>query len=129
MFFGNKGIIGLDIGSASLKLAEIKSSRSGYQLKNVGEAVLPPDSIVKKVITNKDAVAGTLSNLVRDLGVKNKNVVISISGHSVIIKKVTLPSMSKNELAESIPWEPCRSWRSQDAAQTSSQASPNQRRT
>jgi len=105
VFFGNKGIIGLDIGSASLKLAEIKSSRSGYQLKNIGEAVLPPDSIVKKVITNRDAVAGTLSNLVRDLGVKNKNVVISISGHSVIIKKVTLPSMSKNELAESIPWE------------------------
>lgn len=105
MFFGNKGVIGLDIGSASLKLAELKSSRSGYQLKNVGEAVLPVDSIVKKVITNKDAVANSLSNLIRDLGIKNKNVVISISGHSVIIKKVTLPSMSKNELAESIPWE------------------------
>jgi type IV pilus assembly protein PilM len=105
VFFGNKGIIGLDIGSASLKLAELKSSRSGYQLKNIGEAILPPGSIVKKVITNRDAVAGTLLTLVRDLGVKNKNVVISISGHSVIIKKVTLPSMSKNELAESIPWE------------------------
>ena len=105
MFFGNKGIIGLDIGSASLKLAELKSTRSGYQLKNIGEAVLPPDSIVKKVIINREAVAGTLTNLVKDLGVKNKNVVISISGHSVIIKKVTLPSMSKNELAESIPWE------------------------
>ena len=105
MFFGNKGVIGLDIGSASLKLAEIKSSRSGYQLKNIGEAVLPPDSIVKKVVTNSDAVATTLSNLIRDLGIKNKNVVISISGHSVIIKKVTLPAMSKNELAESIPWE------------------------
>jgi len=105
VFFGNKGIIGLDIGSASVKLAELKSTRSGYQLKNIGEAVLPPDAIVKKVITNKEAVAGTLTNLVRDLGVKNKNVVISISGHSVIIKKVTLPSMSKSELAESIPWE------------------------
>jgi len=105
VFFGNKGIIGLDIGSASLKLAELKSTRSGYQLKNIGEAVLPPDSIVKKVIINREAVAGTLTNLVKDLGVKNKNVVISISGHSVIIKKVTLPSMSKNELAESIPWE------------------------
>ena len=61
MFFGNKGIIGLDIGSASLKLAELKSNRSGYQLKNIGEAILPHDSIVKKVITNRDAVAGTLS--------------------------------------------------------------------
>lgn len=105
MFFGNKGIIGLDVGSATIKLAELKGSRGSFQLKNIGEAVLPHDSIVKKVVTDKEAVASTLSNLIRDLGVKNKNVVISISGHSVIIKKVTLPTMSKSELAESIPWE------------------------
>lgn len=105
MFFGNRGLIGLDIGSSTLKLAELKIGRSGYALKNIGEAILPSDSIVKKVVTNREGVESTLSNLIRDLGIKNKNVVISVSGHSVIIKKVTLPTMTKNELAESIPWE------------------------
>lgn len=105
MFFGNRGLIGLDIGSSTLKLAELKVGRSGYALKNIGEAILPSDSIVKKVVANRKGVESTLSNLIRDLGIKNKNVVISVSGHSVIIKKVTLPTMTKNELAESIPWE------------------------
>ena len=105
MFFGKKGVIGLDIGSSTLKLAELKGGRGGYTLKNIGEAVLPSEAIVKKVVTNSEAVESSLSNLIRDLGIKNKNVVISVSGHSVIIKKVTLPSMSKSELAESIPWE------------------------
>ena len=66
---------------------------------------LPHQSIVNKVISKPDAVADTLSILMDDLRIKTKNVAISISGHSVIIKKVSMPNMSHNELKESIPWE------------------------
>lgn len=105
MFFKSKGIIGLDIGSNALKVAELKQSRGGYQLKTIGESFLPPESIVNKVITKPEEVSDHITNLIRDLGIKSRNAAISISGHSVIIKKVTLPSMSDEELAESIPWE------------------------
>lgn len=105
MFFGRKGLIGLDIGSNAVKLVELKSTKSGYQLKNVGQTVLPRQSIVNKVIQKHDAVAEAISSLIQDLRVKTKNVAISISGHSVIIKKVSLPKMSESELRESIPWE------------------------
>lgn len=105
MFFRNKGIIGLDIGSNALKVAELKQSRGRYQLKTIGESFLPPESIVNKVITKPETVSEYIANLIRDLGIKSKNVAISVSGHSVIIKKVTLPAMSNDELAESIPWE------------------------
>jgi len=105
LFFKNKGIIGLDIGSNALKVAELKESRGGYQLRSIGEAFLPPESIVNKVITKPEVVSDHISTLIKDLGIKNKNVVISVSGHSVIIKKVTLPAMSDAELSESIPWE------------------------
>lgn len=103
--FGKKGIIGIDIGSNSVKIAELKSSRKGFTLKNIGEALLPKDSIQNKAITNAEAVAETLQTLLKDLGIKIKNSVISISGNSVIIKKVTLPAMSEAELSESVPWE------------------------
>lgn len=105
MLFGKKGIIGIDIGSNSIKLAELKDSRKGFELRNIGEALLPKDSIQNKAITNSEAVAETIRTLLQDLGIKNKNTVISISGNSVIIKKVTLPTMSEAELNESIPWE------------------------
>jgi type IV pilus assembly protein PilM len=105
LFLSRKELVGLDIGSNAVKLVELKSSKGGYQLKNIGEALLPQLAIVNKIIENRDAVADTVSSLFEDLRVKTKNVAISISGHSVIIKKVSLPKMSENELKESIPWE------------------------
>lgn len=105
MFLSRKELVGLDIGSNTVKLIELKSSRSVYHLKNIGEAPLPRLAIVNKIIENRDAVVDTVSSLFEDLRVKTRNVAISISGHSVIIKKVSLPQMSENELKESITWE------------------------
>jgi type IV pilus assembly protein PilM len=105
LFLSKKELVGLDIGSSAVKLIELKSSKNGFQLKNIGEAVLPHHSIVNKIIEKPEAVADTISSLFDDLRVRTKNVAISISGHSVIIKKVSLPKMSEKELRESIPWE------------------------
>lgn len=105
MFFRNKGIVGLDIGSNAIKVAELKQSRGAYRLKAAGESFLPSESIVNKVISKPETVSEHISDLIKDLGIKTRNVAISISGHSVIIKKVTMPSMSNEELSESIPWE------------------------
>ncbi|NIU87075.1 MAG: type IV pilus assembly protein PilM [Nitrosopumilaceae archaeon] len=106
MFFSKKGVVvGLDIGSSSIKLVELKGSKKGFQLKNLGEALLPPDAIVNKVINNSENVIDSIATLVDDLNVKSKNVAIGVSGHSVIIKKVSMPKMSDKELRESIPWE------------------------
>jgi len=105
LFLRKKEVVGLDIGSNAVKLVELKNTKKGYQLKNIGEALLPQQAIVNKVIANPDAVATAISTLIDDLSIKTKNVAISISGHSVIIKKVSLPKMSENELRESIPWE------------------------
>src|SRR5436190_966252 len=50
-------------------------------------------------------VVETIQKLNTDKNVKNSNYATSLSGHSVIIKKITLPAMSPEELAESIQWE------------------------
>jgi type IV pilus assembly protein PilM len=105
LFLGKKEVVGLDIGSNSIKLAELKETKKGYQLKNIGETLLPPEAIVNKVITNRDAVSEAIYSLIEELRVKTKNAVISISGHSVIIKKVSIPRMSEKELREAVPWE------------------------
>jgi type IV pilus assembly protein PilM len=105
LFLGKKEVVGLDIGSNSIKLAELKETKKGYQLKNIGETLLPPEAIVNKVITNRDAVSEAIYSLIEELRIKTKNAVISISGHSVIIKKVSIPKMSEKELREAVPWE------------------------
>jgi type IV pilus assembly protein PilM len=50
-------------------------------------------------------VVDTVNRLVSGLNVRNPDFGTSVSGHSVIVKKITLPAMSPEELGESIRWE------------------------
>ena len=76
-------LVGLDIGSHSIKLVEIDDSKRGKILKNFGIIGLPKDAIVEGTIKEIEIVASAIKNLYKNLNVKNKNVATSISGFSV----------------------------------------------
>ena len=107
MFFSkSKNVVGLDIGSSAIKLVELKEKKGGtYQLLKMGVERLSPEAIVDGSIMDSSMVVETISRLNSEKGVKNSNYATSLSGHSVIIKKISLPAMSPDELAESIQWE------------------------
>lgn len=107
MFFSkSKNVVGLDIGSSAVKLVELKDKKGGtFQLVKLGIELLSPEAIVDGSIMDSSLVVETISKLNREKAVKNSNYATSLSGHSVIIKKITLPAMSPEELAESIQWE------------------------
>lgn len=103
-----KDFVGLDIGSYSIKAVELrhrKKSENTFELKKIGYQLLPHDAIVEGTIIDSASVAETIKMVFEENKIKNKDVVISISGNSVIIKKISLPSMESEELAESIIWE------------------------
>jgi type IV pilus assembly protein PilM len=54
---------------------------------------------------NTGAVVDAIRRLVEKARVKTKDAVVSISGNSVIIKRINLPLMTMEELEESIQWE------------------------
>ncbi len=95
-------LIGLDIGSHSIKLVEIDHSKKGRVLKNFGIIGLPPDAIVEGSIKEIDVVSSALKNLFENLKIKNRNVSTSISGYSVIVKKIVLSSREESELESTI---------------------------
>ncbi|MGZ8866733.1 MAG: type IV pilus assembly protein PilM [Thermoanaerobaculia bacterium] len=107
MFFSkSKNVVGLDIGSSAIKLVELKEKKGGtYSLVKLGIERLSPEAIVDGSIMDSSMVVETISKLNREKAVKNSNYATSLSGHSVIIKKISLPAMSPEELAESIQWE------------------------
>ena len=107
MFFSkSKNVVGLDIGSSAIKLVELKEKKGGtYQLVKLGLERLSPEAIVDGSIMDSSMVVETISKLNSEKQVKNSNYATSLSGHSVIIKKISLPAMSPEELAESIQWE------------------------
>ncbi len=101
-----KQIVGCDIGSSAIKLVELKPLKSGeFQLLHAATAELSPEAIVDGAIMDSSLVVEALSHLISENNIKNSNFGTSLSGHSVIIKRIQLPAMTEAELAESIQWE------------------------
>ena len=66
-------------------------------------ALLPPEAVVDGALMNFTAIVEKIRELLR-VRIRFKDCALSISGHSVIIKKISLPEMTEEEL-ESIQWE------------------------
>ena len=107
LFNRSQPCIGLDIGSSSIKLMELVHDKrtNKYRLQHFAIAPLPPEAIVDGAVMNTNVIVDTIRELVQKQRVKARQVVASISGNAVIIKRVTLPRMTEDELEESIQWE------------------------
>ena len=105
--FGSKSMVGLDVGSSSVKAVELsmKGKSGDFELTHMGVAPLPADAIVQGAFLNSSAIVDTIREAIDIAKIKSKNVAAAVSGHSVIVKKVSLPSMTRDELDEQIRWE------------------------
>jgi type IV pilus assembly protein PilM len=87
LFFNRKKeVIGIDIGSSSIKLVQLKAQKGTYHLLNAGIIPLPPEAIVDNTLMDSASIVGAIRNLGASLGIKIKDVACSISGNSVIIR-------------------------------------------
>jgi len=97
--------IALDIGSTFIKLVQLKGAGKNFSLVKFGMVPLPPEVIVEGAVMDANRVSEAIKELLASQKVKNKEVVLSVSGSSVIIKRVSIADMTEEELAESIKWE------------------------
>lgn len=98
-------IVGLDIGSSSIKLVEVTKKRSGYVMTNFSSVPLPEDTIIDGDIVNHTAVVEAIQAVVKEAATKSKQTCTSVSGSSVIIKHVTIPKAKPKELEDQVYWE------------------------
>jgi type IV pilus assembly protein PilM len=108
VFFGkSKNLLGLDIGSSSVKMVELKDlgKGKGFQLKAWGIEPLPAEAIVGGTVMDSGAVIDAIHKLIQEKNIKTLNVATSVDGNSVIIKRITMMAMSEAELSEAIQWE------------------------
>ena len=101
---GKKNLVGLDIGSSSVKAVELDGKRGSLQLVSLGYENLQPDSIVDGQIMELNNVSNVIANIFREHQIKTDRVAAGVSGHSVIVKNIVVPQMSEEELNESIDW-------------------------
>ena len=102
---GSKSIVGLDVGSSSIKAVELRRTRTGIEVTHLGLEPIAPDIVVDSMIVDSGTVSAAIAKLFTDTQIKSKAVATAVSGHSVIVKKISLPSMSDQELADTIQKE------------------------
>jgi len=101
---GKKNLVGLDIGSSSVKAVELSRKGGTLQLLNLGYENLQTDTIVDGQIMELNNVSNVISNIFSEHQIKTNRVAAGVSGHSVIVKNIVLPQMSEDELQESFSW-------------------------
>jgi len=105
MFGSGKTIVGLDIGSSSIKAIELKRSKGEIVVSHLGMEPLASDIVVDSMIVDSGSVSSAISKIFGEHNIKTKNVATSVSGHSVIVKLIKVQPMSESELAEGITTE------------------------
>jgi type IV pilus assembly protein PilM len=98
----NELVVGLDIGSHAIKVCQLKRTSTGYAIVTLGSTVLPEGAVEDGTLNDPEIVSKAISELFQNLKIKNKKVGFSISGYSVIVKKVNLAIMEDAQLEEHI---------------------------
>lgn len=106
MMFGPKNqLVGLDIGSRTIKAAEAQETKKGWILKKFGIIDIEPGAIEEGVVKNPQVVADAIRQLFHNHAIRQNKVAISIGGYSVIVKNITIQNMPEEQLYESINFE------------------------
>ncbi len=95
-------VVGIDIGSHAIKVCQLKRTDKAYAVVNLGSATLPEGAVDDGTLNDPEIVGKTISELFKNLKIKKKKVGFSISGYSVIVKKVNLSVMTEKDLEEHI---------------------------
>ena len=96
-----KVILGVDIGSDSLKLA---LSRNGV-IQKTAVARMPTNLLKDGRITSPQSMGELIRETMREQGIRASKAAVSLASESVYIRTVTMPRMSADQLLYNIPYE------------------------
>ncbi len=103
--FSSKKVIGLDIGSSSIKLAELTVNSNGAVLDNFAVIPCPPMAVSNGEITDSVVIAESIKTAFKENSFRNRNACLGLSGTAVIIKKISIPRVDPKNLAEQVRYE------------------------
>lgn len=100
-----KNLVGVDIGASSIKVVQLKESRKKLQVVRYGYEPLPPQTIIDGHIMSAGVVTEALMRIFHDKKISQRDIAVGVYGQSVIVRKITVPMMTNEELEEQISWE------------------------
>jgi len=104
---GGQATLGLDIGSETTAMVELRGGRGGIEVASRPMVMpTPPDTIQNSVIVEPEGVGSAIKEWLREYGIKTKRVVTSVGGQSSLVVRITeVPKMTDSELKEAMQWD------------------------
>lgn len=100
-----KNLVGVDIGTTSIKVCQVKVGRRGLELQRFAYEPLENGVVVDGQVMDAGVVTSLLGRMFRDAKIRQRDVAVSVSGQAAIIRKIVVPLMTDAELREQIQWE------------------------
>ena len=104
-FGSQKSIVGLDIGSSSIKAVELKKVKGEVHVSHIGLERLGSDIVVDSMIVDSGSVSSAISKLFSERKFSSKLVATAVSGHSVIVKKISMQTVPEEEVPDVLQTE------------------------
>jgi len=105
MFGKKENLIGVDIGSNSVKVLELKRKNDGYVLSNISHQELPADVISEGTIVDYGEVVNSIVEIFKNNKFSHKKVAAALKGNAVIAKRLTVASIDAKNFDEVFRWE------------------------
>src|SRR3989344_5187200 len=100
--------IGIDVGSSSVKVVQLKLKGGKAILETYGELTLGTyggQSVGQAVVLPTDKLAEAITDLFREANVTTRNAALSIPLRSSLLKVIEVPAFSEKKLNQIIPIE------------------------
>ena len=98
-------LIGLDIGTSSIKAVQLTRAGQGYRVAAFAREPLLPGVLGDDGVRDPEGVSAAIRRLLERTGVRSANIAAALPGKSAIVKRITLPAMTSAELDAAIMWE------------------------
>ena len=102
---GYQGVVGVDIGSSSVKLCELSGSEKSYKLERFAVLPLPEASFFGDEVQKEDEIVDTIKKLFEEEKSQSATVCVGMWGPNVVAKRIQVGMGSIDEIGEQVEWE------------------------
>ena len=97
--------VGLDIGSSTIKLIQLEQRAARYRLKRFAVRSLEPNVMEENASHNSHRLKAVLGDLLQECELLGSPVAVSVSGPSVMVKRIRVSGVEQDALDEYLTWE------------------------
>ncbi|HVZ11776.1 MAG TPA: type IV pilus assembly protein PilM [Patescibacteria group bacterium] len=98
-------LVGLDIGSNTIKIASLKQTGQSYFIESIAQAPTTPRGMMSDAIADLGAIGEVIKQLFVSSGIKNREVSLCLPENLVYTKVIEMPQLSLQELSAALKFE------------------------